>query len=115
MADTFRFLAIIPPSREITMIKIIYSDTEYRSLREACGALNISYLKVKRLCRHYVRAHRDPTLAIEWMLGDHIPKSEPKTSTYYHDQKLTNERKRNLRARAAAAVANSILQVIKRK
>jgi hypothetical protein len=95
------------------MKSFIYCDTEYRSLRQACDSLRISYLRVKRLCRHYVRAHRDPTLAIEWIITDtKIPKSEPKTAKYYHDQKLTNERVAKFRERIKTSIINKLLSEV---
>lgn len=73
----------------------------YRSVREACHNLNISYQKVKRLCRHFKRAEENPRIAIEWCLGKEkfIPTLEPKTHKYKDDKELTIRRQQPYRDR----------------
>lgn len=63
-----------------------YNDVEYRSLSECCKELKISYQKVRRLCRHYVRASKDPALAVAWCTGEmRLSALEPKTWKYQQD------------------------------
>lgn len=64
----------------------IFQNTEYRSIRECCKKLGLSYSKVRRLTRHYKRAQNDPSIAINWALGlERIPITEPKTFLYQDD------------------------------
>jgi hypothetical protein len=73
----------------------------YRSVREACHNLNISYQKVKRLCRHFKRAEENPRIAIEWCLGKEkfIPTREQKTHKYLDDQRSSTERQQEFKSR----------------
>ena len=68
----------------------------YRSVREVCHKYDISYQKVKRLCRHFRRAAENPRVAIDWCTGkeNFSPAHEPKTHKYSDDQKLATERQR---------------------
>lgn len=68
----------------------------YRSIREACRKFDVSYQKVKRLCRHFRRAAENPRIAIYWCTGKEKlnPAHEPKTHKYSDDQKLATERQR---------------------
>ena len=68
----------------------------YRSIREACRKFDVSYQKVKRLCRHFRRAAENPRIAIDWCTGkeNFNPAHEPKTHKYSDDQKLATERQR---------------------
>lgn len=62
-------------------------------MAECCKALNISYQKVRRLCRHYRRAHDNPEQAIKWCLGvEYLSNLEPKTFLYEQDQNRANFR-----------------------
>ena len=64
----------------------IFQNTEYRSIRECCKKLSLSYSKVRRLTRHYKRAQNDPSVAISWALGlERISVNEPKTFLYQDD------------------------------
>lgn len=75
------------------MYSFTYKGCEYRSLKECCDALNISYQKVRRLCRHYVRARTNPQLAIKWSLGIEVRSwNEPKTEHYNQDLQKSRER-----------------------
>lgn len=67
------------------MKSFIYNQVKYRSLRECCHALNISYSKAKRLTRHYIRASENPVLVIDWIIKDNVPTNEMKSSKYQHD------------------------------
>lgn len=73
----------------------------YRSVREACHNLDLSYQKVKRLCRHFKRAEENPRIAIEWCLGKRkfIAELEPKTPKYKGDKELTIRRQQPYRDR----------------
>lgn len=70
-----------------------YDGKDYDSLAEACRELGISYQKVRRLCRHYVRAQEDPAVAIRWCLKlEKKSWNEPKTRAYWRDKKLMAKR-----------------------
>ena len=68
------------------MKSFIVNGKEYRSIRVCCAELHISYQKVRRLCRHYVRASNDPAVAFAWCLGlEKRSLTEPKTFKYQQD------------------------------
>jgi len=70
-----------------------YRETEYRSLAECCKSLKISYQKVRRFCRHYVRANRNPALAVSWCLGEaKLSPFEPKSFKYEQDLERGQDR-----------------------
>jgi hypothetical protein len=55
-------------------------------MRVACRELKCSYQKVRRFCRHYVRAQKDPAVAIKWALGlETRSANEQKTWKYQQD------------------------------
>lgn len=71
------------------MRAFVYKGEEYRSLAECCKKLKISYQKVRRLCRHYTRASRDPAFAVAWCTGEmRLSALEPKTFKYAQDLEL---------------------------
>lgn len=77
------------------MKSFIYNHVDYRSLKECCTALNISYSKARRLTRHYVRAKHDPTFAVLWTIEGRVPANEIKTPDYrrdYEQSKIRLER-----------------------
>ena len=75
------------------MRAFIYKQTEFRSLAECCKTLKISYQKVRRLCRHYVRASRDPAYAVAWCTGEQkLSPFEAKTFKYEQDLEKGAER-----------------------
>ena len=75
------------------MKKINYRGKDYTNLAECCEALGISYQKAKRLCRHYVRAERDPAVAISWCLGsEKRSKDEKKTDKFFVDSEKGKQR-----------------------
>ena len=68
------------------MHSFIFQNTEYRSIRECCKKLGLSYSKVRRLTRHYKRAQNDPVIAVKWATGEEVrPYNEPKTFLYQDD------------------------------
>ena len=80
------------------MVSFKYQGKVYRSLKECCQDLHISYSKVRRLTRHYVRAHDDPILAVRWVIGEeYISYNEQKTEAYYKDMELAAERQMKFR------------------
>jgi hypothetical protein len=92
------------------MRTFIYNGIEYRSLCECCNALNLSYQKVRRLCRHYRRAQKDPTLAIRWALGiEHLSHLEPKTIAYTQDQERANFRQMKFKDKMLHSFINTAL------
>lgn len=70
----------------------------YRSMRVFCKQHEVSYQKMRRLCRHYVRAHDDPSVAARWLLGlEQFRNSEPKTFVYQQDLLRAEERNAKFR------------------
>lgn len=65
---------------------VTYDGKEYDSLAAACRDLGISYQKLRRLRRHYVRAHKDPAVAIRWCLKlENKSWKKPRTGKYRSD------------------------------
>lgn len=65
---------------------VSYKGVEYKSVRECCAVLGISYQKVRRLCRWFVRARDNPAVAVAWTLGDECRQAnEPHTDSYADD------------------------------
>ena len=81
------------------MRSFIYKGQVYRSMSEACSKLKVSYQKVRRLCRHYVKASKDPAVALEWILTGHDPCLEVKTFKYQDDYVKSAVRVQNYRDR----------------
>ena len=90
------------------MKSFCYGGIEYRSLAECCKAVKVSYQKVRRLCRHYVRANQDPALAVAWCTGEVVlAGTETKTEKYKIDlargcvrqNRFRNKNAENLRKR----------------
>ena len=87
------------------MKSFVIDGKEYRSLRQCCDELKLSYSKVRRLCRHYVRASDNPALAVRWCLGDEILcPTEPRTVLYKHDMNLSGERQNKFQEKACDRV-----------
>lgn len=81
---------------------INYDGKEYRSMKVLCDALHISNQKLRRLCRHYVRASKNPVVAVRWMMGDEpLSPTEPKTFKYEQDLERGRVRKDEFKARMA--------------
>ena len=92
------------------MHSFIFQNTEYRSIRECCKKLGLSYSKVKRLTRHYKRAQKDPSVAISWALGlERIPITEPKTFLYQDDLIKSNDRQIKFKERVRDALMEYFL------
>ena len=84
------------------MKSFCYKGVEYRSLAECCKTVEVSYQKVRRLCRHYVRAKQDPALAVSWCTGEMVlAGTETKTEKYKIDLAKGRERKARFRERNA--------------
>ena len=80
------------------MKSFVVNGKEYRSMRVCCAELHISYQKVRRLCRHYVRASKDPSLAVRWCLGSEVLHStEQKTWKYLQDLEKSYDRQEKLK------------------
>ena len=80
------------------MRAFIFQGKEYQSLSKACIDLKISYQKARRLCRHYVRANKDPAVALKWMLGfEKLSHFEQKTFKYQQDLECGRERQERFR------------------
>jgi hypothetical protein len=65
-----------------------YQGNIYRSLKECCLKRKISYGKLRRLLRHYVKLQNNPALAVEWIETNHPLCLEMKTHNYIHDNEL---------------------------
>ena len=82
------------------MHSLEYHGKQYRSLKELCSILKLSYSKVRRLTRHYRRAHNDPVIAIKWATGEEVrPYNEPKTLQYQQDLEKGYDRQQAFRER----------------
>lgn len=89
---------------------IEYDGIEYRSWRDACRCLGINYSNFRRFCRHYVRADKDPAVAVRWCLGLEKRKvREPKTWKFEQDQEQAQEYKFNRIAEQSEKL-NSLLR-----
>ena len=65
----------------------------YRSMRLFCQERGVSYQKMRILCKHYMRAHKDPTIAAKRLLGiEPFKSNEAKTILYEHDLLKSEER-----------------------
>ncbi len=82
------------------MRAIVFNGAEYRSLSKACKELKISYQKLRRLCRHYVRASKNPAVALAWLTGEEkLSVNEPKTYKYSQDLERGLERQTAFKSR----------------
>lgn len=83
------------------MKRLRYEGCCYRSLSECCRALGISYARVMRLTRKYDRARRDPSVAVEWILGkrNYEASKEVKTIEGIRDRELARGRQKIFRDR----------------
>lgn len=81
------------------MRTFIFQGKEYQSLSKACADFKVSYQKARRLCRHYVRANKDPAVALKWILGiEKLSHLEPKTFKYQQDLECGRERQERFKA-----------------
>ena len=66
----------------------------YRSIPEFCRLNRVGYWRMIRLCRKYVRAHKDPAVAARWLLGLEVlnPAAEQKTYTALRENELSRYR-----------------------
>lgn len=81
----------------------------YRSLHEFCKRNGVSWQKMRRLCRHYERARKDPAIAAQWMLdikeGREVHlELEPRTRAYAEDLEKTRERQGAYRERTVQRI-----------
>lgn len=75
------------------MHSIEYNGTEYRSWRDACSILCVNYNTFRRYCRHYLRAYKNPAVALDWLLGiDKRKAVEPKTVKWSQDYERALDR-----------------------
>lgn len=78
----------------------------YRSMAEACKALSVSNQKMRRLCRHYQRAAKNPAVALAWLTGkEPMRANEAKTFKYEQDLAKGRERQYVFKARLNHEVA----------
>lgn len=70
------------------MRSFIHDGRVYKSLQEFCNVHQISYSKLRRLCRIYKKANNNPSVACDWVLGRTLlnHQSETKTRQYYQDR-----------------------------
>lgn len=83
-----------------------YHGHIFRSIREACKALNVHYSKARRIYRTYQRAQDDPALIFEWTASG-IPLGEKITYSARRDRRLTAERVAAYRERRFDEILNS--------
>lgn len=87
----------------------------YDSMSDFCKKNGIRYGRFKRICRIYLRAHRNPAIAARWVLGlEYLNKTcEPKTDFYFRDKLLSAARQMEYKARQRANKKRLILKLIK--
>ncbi len=75
------------------MKNFLYEGVSY-NLTSFAVSHHVSYSKLRRLCRHYERAHKDPVVACRWILGLELldARKEPKTLFYKQDLEKSYER-----------------------
>ncbi len=87
---------------------IEFDGEEYRSLAEACRVLKVSNQKLRRLCRHYVRAAKNPAVALAWLTGkEKLSPNEPKTFKYEQDLIKGRDRQYMFKAKINSRVAET--------
>ena len=86
----------------------------YRSISEFCKKNGISYSKMRRLCRHYVRAKKNPSIAARWILGCEVfnISTEPKTHEYFKDNELSRLRQIDFQSKAKLKSRKHLLKLI---
>ncbi len=91
------------------MRAFVYKNVEYRSMAQCCKSLQISYQKVRRLCRHYVRASKNPALAVAWCTGEQrLSVFETKTWKYQQDLEKNLERNEKFREKMEKSLLNRL-------
>lgn len=75
------------------MKSFIFENKKY-NLSSFAVSHNVSYSKLRRLCRHYKRAHDNPAVACNWILEREIlhPEREQKTIFYKQDLEKSYDR-----------------------
>lgn len=96
------------------MRSFVYKGKVYRSMAEACYKLSVSYQKVRRLCRHYVKASKDPAVALEWIMTNHNLCLEVKTWKYADDLERRLDLIRQKREQEETAILSGFLNVPQR-
>ena len=87
------------------MRSFVHDGIEYRSMREWCRKFGQSWEKLRRLCRHYQRAYKDPAVACDWLLGRELLRpSEQRTFKYEQDKAHARARQEAWRERQEAAI-----------
>lgn len=76
----------------MSVTPINHGGVSYPTLRAFCESNAVGYHAMLRLCRKYVRARRDPSVAAAWILGEAIPVDEPVTMAYRRDTALGRKR-----------------------
>ena len=86
----------------------------YDSMSDFCKRTGIPYHKMRRLCRIYRRANKDPAVAAEWLLGlKPLNKAkEAKTETFIRDKSLSRIRQGEYLARIKARNQRRILKIM---
>lgn len=89
----------------------------YRSISEFCRKRKVSYWKMVRLCRKYVRAQKDPALAARWVLKIERCEygKEPKTFLYVKEKTLGKYRQSFFRQNKKNKLAKSVMCQIMKK
>lgn len=89
-----------------------FRDTMYRSLHEFCKRNGVSWQKMRRLCRHYERARKNPAVAAQWMIDMREGRTvnlekEPRTMQYRQDLERNRERQETFRERVVQRILES--------
>lgn len=92
------------------MKSFVIDGKEYRSLRQCCDELKLSYSKVRRFCRHYKRAEENPVLAVQWCVSGKVPLNEPKTNMFRHDLEIARDRQREFQDRTKQKIQRYFME-----
>ena len=86
----------------------------YDSMSDFCKKTGVSYHKMRRLCRKYLRAQKDPSVAARWLLGfEKINRSkEPLTVSYIRDKELSQIRYIAFKTRQKLQARRRILKIL---
>ena len=90
------------------------NGTIYDSMSDFCKKTGISYNKMRRLCRIYERAKRDPGIAARWLLNlEKLNRgAEPKTFIYIQEKELSAARQVIFRARKKARLKRKLVKIM---
>ena len=91
------------------MKSFIFENKKY-NLSSFAVSHNVSYSKLRRLCRHYKRAHDNPAVACNWILEREILHPERETKTMFYKQDL--EKSYDRHEKFLEKVENELIQCL---